>query len=101
MKIYILYRHYDVEGKGSVYNRPQWFDYEKCFVNLLNTIESKNVSLHVIMDGDINTNFIGKYKDKYTLHPIKARSDYNSYLETYQYIKTLNIKIFRYKIQRY
>ena len=91
MKIHILYRHYNVEDKGNTYNRPYWFDYEKCFVNLLNTIEGKNVSLHVIMDGDVNKNFIGKYKDRYTLHSIKAGDYYGSYLETYKYIKTLNI----------
>jgi hypothetical protein len=51
MKIHILYRHYNVEGSGNKF-RPSWFDYEKCFVNLLNTIEGKNVDLHVIMDGD-------------------------------------------------
>jgi uncharacterized protein (DUF927 family) len=90
MKIHILYRHYNVEGAGNK-SRPSWFDYEKCFVNLLNTIEGKNVNLHVIMDGDSTGNFIENYKDKYTLHSINVRGDYNSYLETYKYIKTLNI----------
>jgi hypothetical protein len=91
MKIHILYRHYNVEGEGNKYNRPNWFDYEKCFVNLLNTIKDKNVDLHVIMDGDSTGNFIENYKDKYTLHSINVGGDYNSYLETYKYIKTLNI----------
>jgi hypothetical protein len=92
MKIHILYRHYNVEGTGNKYNRPNWFDYEKCFINLLNTIEGKNVDLHVIMDGDSDLNFIKKYKDKYTLHSINVGSDYDSYLETYKYIKTLNVE---------
>jgi hypothetical protein len=91
MKIHILYRHYNVEGEGNKYNRPNWFDYEKCFVNLLNTIEDKNVDLHVIMDGDSTGNFIENYKDKYILYSINAGGDYNSYLETYKYIKTLNV----------
>jgi len=90
MKIHILYRHYNVEGSGNKF-RPSWFDYEKCFVNLLHTIEDKNVDLHVIMDGDSNGNFIENYKDKYTLYNINAGGDYNSYLETYKYIKTLNV----------
>jgi hypothetical protein len=90
MKIHILYRHYNVEGAGNK-SRPSWFDYEKCFVNLLNTIEGKNVDLHVIMDGNSAGNFIENYKDKYTLHSINAGGDYNSYLETYRYIKMLNI----------
>lgn len=92
MKIHILYRHYNVQGSGNKYNRPLWFNYEKCFVNLLNTIEGKNVDLHVIMDGDFESNFISKYKDKYILHTINSGSDYGSYLETYKYIKTLDIK---------
>jgi hypothetical protein len=90
MKIHIFYRHYNVQGKGNG-GRPIWFDYEKCFVNLLNTIENKNVDLHVIMDGNVNNNFINKYKDKYILHSISTGSDYGSYLETYKYIKNLNI----------
>jgi uncharacterized protein (DUF927 family) len=90
MKIHILYRHYNVEGAGNK-SRPSWFDYKKCFINLLNTIEDKNVDLHVIMDGDSTGNFIENYKDKYTLHNINAGGDYNSYLETYRYIKMLNI----------
>jgi len=90
MKIHILYRHYNVKGSGNTL-RPSWFDYEKCFVNLLNTIEGKNVDLHVIMDGDSTGNFIENYKNKYTLHSINVGGDYNSYLETYEYIKTLNI----------
>lgn len=92
MKIHILYRHYNVQGSGNKYNRPHWFNYEKCFVNLLNTIEGKNVDLHVIMDGHFESNFISKYKDKYILHSINSGSDYGSYLETYKYIKTLDIK---------
>lgn len=90
MKIHIFYRHYNVQGKGSG-RRPYWFDYEKCFINLLNTIEDKNVDLHVIMDGDIGDNFIQKYKDRYTLHSISTGSDYDSYIETYNYAKNLNI----------
>jgi hypothetical protein len=90
-KIHIFYRHYDIEGTDNKV-RPPWFNFEKCFVNLLNTIQEKNVDLHVIMDGSIDNNFIRKYKDKYTLHSIKTNSDYGSYLETYKYIKTLNIE---------
>jgi hypothetical protein len=90
MKIHILYRHYNIEGAGNK-SRPSWFDYEKCFVNLLNTIKGKNVDLHVIMDGNSDGNFIEKYKDKYILHNINVGGDYNSYLETYKYIKTLNV----------
>jgi len=89
-KINIFYRHYNIQG-NDLKNRPNWFDFEKCFLNLLKTIEGKYVDLHVIMDGDIESNFINKYKDKYTLHTIHARTEYGSYLETYKYIKSLNL----------
>jgi len=71
MKIHIFYSHYEITGTDRKY-RPHWFDYEKCFVNLLNTIEGKNVELHVVMDGKVENNWIKKYKDKYITHEIKG-----------------------------
>lgn len=91
MKIHIFYRHYNISG-NDFKNRPNWFDYEKCFINLLDTIKDRDdVELYVIMDGDVDSNFITKYKNYYTLHSIQANSDYKSYLETYKYIKGLDI----------
>jgi hypothetical protein len=69
MKIHIFYSHYNIEGKGNKY-RPHWFDYEKCFVNLLNTIEGKDIELHLVMDGKVEDNWIRKYKDRYITHEI-------------------------------
>jgi hypothetical protein len=66
--IHIIYAHYNVEGRGNK-ARPAWFDYEKCFVNLLQTIEGNpNVTVHLVMDGKADANWIGKYKDYYTLY---------------------------------
>jgi len=86
MKIHIFYRHYNIEG-SDYKNRPEWFDFEKCFINLLNTIEGKNVDLHLIMDGNIENNFVKKYQDKYTLHTIDAKSDQISFWETWKIAK--------------
>jgi len=69
MKIHIFYSHYNVTGTDNKC-RPNWFDYEICFINLLNTIDGKDIDLHVIMDGKIEDNWIKKYKDKYTAHEI-------------------------------
>ncbi len=69
MKIHIFYSHYNISGTDYKY-RPQWFDYEKCFINLLKTIEGKNIDLHLIMDGKIEDNWIKKYNDKYISHEI-------------------------------
>ena len=90
MKIHIFYRHYNIEGNDNK-GRPQWFNYEKCFVNLLNTIKGKNVDLHLIMDGNIETNFIKKYKDRYILHTIEAKNDQSSFNQTWGIVKGLPI----------
>jgi len=64
-KIHIFYSHYCVEGKGNKL-RPEWFDYENCFTNLLNIIKNKdNIILNIVMDGKIDNNWIKKYKEFY------------------------------------
>lgn len=91
--IHIFYRHYNVGGRlnrqdnehtartdGS--DRPPWFDFEKCFQNLLNTIENKNVKLNVVMDGNFEENWISYYKDKFNLHQIYAGNDSKSFFKT-------------------
>lgn len=86
MKIHIFYLHYEITGTDGKY-RPYWFDYEKCFTNLLNTIKGKNVELHVVMDGKIENNWIKKYKDKYITHEIKG--DKSPGFKMIQIIKSL------------
>jgi len=72
MKIHIFYSHYDITGTDNK-NRPQWFDYEKCFINLLNTIKDKNnIKLNVVMDGKIENNWIKKYKEFYNLYEFEG-----------------------------
>lgn len=90
MKIHIFYRHYNIEG-SDYKNRPQWFNFEKCFINLLNTIEGKNVNLYLVMDGNVESNFIKKYKDKYILHSIDAKSDQISFWKTWEIAKQTRI----------
>lgn len=90
MKIHIIYRHYQIEGTDYK-NRPKWFNYEKCFINLLNSIKSpEHVQIHVLMDGKASENFIGKYKQHFTLHEIVAGNDLNSFQEGYKYAKQLS-----------
>jgi len=90
MKIHILYRHFNIEGNDHR-NRPNWFDFEKCFINLLDTIKGKNVDLHLIMDGNVDNNFINKYKNNFTLHSIVAGKDQVSFNKTWEIANTLNI----------
>lgn len=89
MKIHIFYRHYNISGNDNK-GRPLNFDFEKCFVNLLSTIEGKNVDLHLIMDGDIESNFVGKYKDKFITHQIKAGEDQSSFFQTWSIAQNID-----------
>jgi hypothetical protein len=97
MKIHIFYRHYNIE-KTDNKGRPSWFDYEKCFKNLLESLEDqwsnslKNVVLHVMFDGNINNNFISKYKEHYISHEFYGGSDSLSFFETISHVKNQNLK---------
>jgi hypothetical protein len=86
-KIHVFYSHYNVEGKGNK-SRPEWFDYEKCFVNFLNTTkQTKDVNLHVIMDGKIENNWINKYLDYYKPYEIEGGGMEKVTLAFYSVIK--------------
>ena len=86
MKIHIFYRHYNTSGNDNR-GRPQGFDFEKCFINLLDTIKDTNVELHIVFDGNIESNFINKYKDQFITHQIKAGNDQSSFSQTYSLAK--------------
>lgn len=88
MKIHIFYSHYNIT-KTDNKSRPEWFDYEKCFVNLLDTIKYKNIDLHLVMDGIIEDNWISKYKDHYISHEIKGGNMVDVTLGLHDIIKNL------------
>lgn len=89
MKLRIFYRHYNIE-KTDFKQRPDWFDYEKCFQNLLDTIKGRNdVKLYLIMDGNIDRNFISKYKNQYEAIEIEGRSGRASFLASYELAKKI------------
>jgi hypothetical protein len=96
--IHVFYRHYDVGGSVSRQDsthmsrsdgrfRISWFDYEKCFRNLLRTTEGSSVKVNVVMDGGLRDNWIGKYKDRFQLHEITAGSDFPSFFKTVEIAK--------------
>jgi hypothetical protein len=92
MKIHIFYSHYNVEGKGYKY-RPHWFDYETCFKNFISTIKDKNVDFHLVMDGKVEDNWIGKYKQHYILHEIEGGSMEKAAMAMYDIVKSMEDKI--------
>lgn len=83
MKIHIFYRHYNIQGTDFK-GRPKWFSFEKSFENLISTLDTNTTSLHVVMDGDTDQNFIGKYRDEFSLHNITAGTDVSSFFQTWQ-----------------
>ena len=65
MKIHIYYRH---ASNCIVQNRPDWFSFEKCWENLLKTIEGKNnINLTLALDGNIEDDFTKKNQNKFEL----------------------------------
>lgn len=85
--IHIYYSHYNVEGKGTK-TRSEWFDYEKCFTNLLKSIsDNPNITLHVVMDGKIESNWVRKYKDRYTGYEIEGGNMEKVTVELYTIVK--------------
>lgn len=110
MKIHLFYRHYNsvnesINGKEIAATefknmdtgekvvasfRPAEFSFEKCWINLLQTIEGRDdVDIHLIMDGEIDCSFMSKYKDKFTLHSINAGSDQKSFNKTWEIAKSI------------
>lgn len=87
--IHIFYRHYPVSGREDW--RPDWFDYEKCFLNLLWSIGDKNnVKINVVYDGEVDDNFI--FKNDLNFYHINAKSDYESFKKTFEIIRDSDIK---------
>ena len=86
MKLHIFYRHYNIEGKGNN-NRPNWFTYEKCYRNLLSSLEwgSDDYKINIVYDGTEH-NWIKSVKyDK--LYEINAKEDMLSFFKTCEIVK--------------
>lgn len=86
MKLHIFYRHYNVGGKGNN-NRPNWFTYEKCYRNLLSSLEwgSDDYKINIVYD-DTEHNWVKSVKyDK--LYEIDAKEDMASFFKTCSLIK--------------
>jgi len=87
MDIHIFYRHYKASGTDGK-QRPDWFDYEKCFQNLLSTVND-NVFINIMYDGKLDDgNFIHKYKDQVNqIIEFSGGSDFKSFQRTCEAIK--------------
>jgi hypothetical protein len=87
MKIHTFYRHYNASGTDGK-QRPEWFNYEKCFQNLLYT-SNKNTSINVIYDGKLtDNNFIHNYKNQINrIIEVTGGGDFKSFQKTCEVIK--------------
>jgi hypothetical protein len=86
MKIHIYYRHYSISGTES--RRPEWFDYESCYDNLLASLpewDSQLYNVNIIYDG-LEENWISKYS-YHNYYKINCGGDYKSFQETCNIIK--------------
>lgn len=75
--------------------RPGWFNYERCFKSLLDTLDSEVSKLTVVFDGKPQNHYVDKYKKThdYDIVEINAGNDFNSNTKTFEYINSLtNIK---------
>ena len=91
MKIHIYYRHASANSMSS--NRPEWFSYESCFQNLLQSIEGRDdVNLTLAIDGDISNDFTEKYKQHFSLFQTNYQSSLHSYRALLQYISNQSIE---------
>jgi hypothetical protein len=95
-KLHIYYRHVHMKHEGRSRDpnkqRPEWFDYEKCFSNLLQTLDDSPlascVTLTVIYDGTLPEfahDFMHKHCEIPRRYPfcvktVEAGSNHNSWL---------------------
>jgi hypothetical protein len=86
--IHILYRHTsNISGIGK--NRPEWFSYESCLDNILNTIDGhSNVHFHLLYDGKCNIND----SRIHTVEEFAGGSDKESFFHAWSYAKKLNLE---------
>lgn len=89
--IHIFYRTYNAKENYSI--RPPWFSYERCFINLLDTIYGySNIKLHVMCDESSGSEASIIKHSPTIINKIHAGSDFKSFQLTCEYIKTLNLE---------
>lgn len=62
--------------------RPDWFDYEKGFKNLLDTMDHDVCKLTVLFDGDDSGHYVHKYKSDYNFRLINITEQKNKKLDS-------------------
>ena len=87
MKLHIFYRHYNTQGTDNK-NRPSWFDFEKCYDNLLLTlsdIPSNLYNLNIVYDGKASNWIENKNLNKF--YKIQKGEDFKAFQKTCDIVK--------------
>ena len=69
-KINIFLRAFDRNRLNP--DRPSWFNYEKCFLNLLKTLNHDFCNLTVCFEGDLSKSYIAKYRNQFKFNIIET-----------------------------
>jgi hypothetical protein len=93
MKIHIFQRHCGFSSQSQNKPRPEWFSREKCFNNLVNTVDNR-VEVHLVYDNasmPLQDHFISKINHDFNIVEFKGGNDAQSFLNLLNYVKNLNI----------
>jgi hypothetical protein len=89
--IKVFQRHCLFSSNSEHKQRPEWFDREKCWNNLLNTSD-ENTEINVIFDGELNKeHFLSRSSEGYNLICKQGGNDGNSFLNLLDYVYEQNI----------
>lgn len=89
--IHIFERHCNTSSNSVDKIRPDWFSRERCFNNLLRTIEDReDVKLYIMFDGEPDPgHFICQHD--YPINKIKGGTDGHSFLNVVNFVESLNL----------
>ena len=91
--IHTFIRHCNFSSNSAHKQRPDWFTREKCWNNLLNTIDD-NTSITILFDGYPNDDhFLKNQQDNFKIINISSGNDGLSFLNLVKYIEAQNIPL--------
>lgn len=92
MKIKIFVRHCNISSNSVSKNRPDWFSREKCWNNLLATVDI-DTDITVMFDGTLSTeHFLSNDARNYKLVCKDGGTDGHSFLNLLEYVHAQNVE---------
>jgi hypothetical protein len=90
--IHIFQRHCNTSANSIGKQRPDWFSRERCFNNLIKTVEGRDdIELHIMFDGiPDKDHFINKHD--YLINKYKGGTDGHSFLNVVNHIEGLPLE---------